>query len=488
VLSPTDLAARSATGDLEIRPNALRIEWPLTDLHSSDARIFCGQFSCMARALESPVEQKMLRDTLLGSRAAVTVQDVSAHFATAIQTAAAKQSERNDANALFGDSGREDIQAAILNAAKSLAFVCGIELLPPFLLHLDCPALRHETEQNDRLRKAGELFSKFQSIKTASPDLSPSQILKSISPVDQPAMLRTILLNQSEGKEVPKLWAACGDVVYEIPSDPAEPPRTARISREPLRSICPGQKGEMLMGSRSGVRRVHADSEQPPIFYADGTVTSQTGFNAAAISSGRLWATHAEAGLVCWTLQDPKSPALQIKEPARNLALLPNGNPVFSSGSRIFTVPADGKPQPIGPESGAEVIGLFVYRPHLVCIWSDGQVRALSIDTLQPEQERKHPRPVGAAALLPWLDDFRILLAEESGPVACIGLEDEVTTQYSSPHIGCRMLAASPSCVAAVSADRQRLILWNSWEGRHASGEIHLGAIAKHRIADITFL
>jgi hypothetical protein len=41
--------------------------------------------------------------------------------------------------------------------------------------------------------------------------------------------------------------------------------------------------------------------------------------------------------------------------------------------------------------------------------------------------------------------------------------------------------------VAAVSPDRQRLVLWNSWEGRQPAAELFLAALARHRIADIAF-
>jgi hypothetical protein len=491
VLGPTDLVSRSPTGTFELRSNPLRIEWPLDGIVSSDSRTFAGQFSCMVRALESPVEQKMLRDSLLGSRSSLAISDVAGHFAEAIKTAALKESTNHDAEALFADTGRGNVQAAILSAAHAIAFVCGIELLPPFALHLDCPALRNEIEQSDRLRIAGELFAKFQSMRSAAPDLPAGQILSNLSPGDQPAMLRTLLVNQGEAREIAKLWAASGDVLYEIPNDPSENPRTAKISRDPLRSVSPGSDGDLLLGSRSGVCRFRENSEQPAVMFADPSMSSQTGFNAAVISSGRLWATHAEAGLIGWNIEQPQPPTVRIKEsavPAKNIALLPSGIIVFTSGPKLLTVATDGVLHPIGPDSQADIVALFVCNPSLIIVFADGRICACDLKTFRIQQQRNHPRKIGAAAILPWMDDFRILLAEEVGGIACLGLHDEVTTQYSSPHVGCRMLAASRTRIAAVSADRQRLILWNSWEGRYPAAEIHLGAIAKHRIADIAFI
>jgi hypothetical protein len=491
VLGPTDLAARSPTGTLEVRSTAIRVEWPLADVLSSDSRAFAGQFSCMVRALESPVEQKMLRDMMLGSRSTLGMQDVVIYFGQAIGEAALKAAINHPADALFADTGRGDVQAAILAAAHAIAFVSGVELLPPFSVHLDCPALRQENEQADRLRLAGELFSKYQSMRAAAPDLPAGQILGNLSPADQPGMLRTLLLNQAEARDPARLWAASGDVVYEIPADPTENPRTARISRDPLRSICGGIDGELLLGGRTGVCRFRENTPQPTVQYVDPSLSAQTGFNAAAIASGRVWATHAEAGLVAWNIEQPQPPTLRVKEsaiPAKNLAILHSGIVLFTSGPRLLTVATDGAVHSIGPDSQADIVSLFVRKSSLILVFADGRICACDAKTFKIVQQRSYPRKIGAAAILPWLDDFRILLAEESGGIACVGLHDEVCTQYSSPHVGCRMLAASATRIAAVSADRQRLILWNSWEGRYPSAEIHLGAVAKHRIADIAFI
>jgi len=60
-------------------------------------------------------------------------------------------------------------------------------------------------------------------------------------------------------------------------------------------------------------------------------------------------------------------------------------------------------------------------------------------------------------------------------------------TQYASPHRGLRAVAAAADTVAGVSGDRQRLILWKSWDGRKPFAEIHLANVARHRVADICF-
>jgi hypothetical protein len=49
------------------------------------------------------------------------------------------------------------------------------------------------------------------------------------------------------------------------------------------------------------------------------------------------------------------------------------------------------------------------------------------------------------------------------------------------------VVTGSADLVAGVSADRQRLILWNTWEGRQPLTEVYLTGITKHRVADVEF-
>jgi hypothetical protein len=67
-------------------------------------------------------------------------------------------------------------------------------------------------------------------------------------------------------------------------------------------------------------------------------------------------------------------------------------------------------------------------------------------------------------------------------------MDDEVVTQYASAHRGLRMVAGAGDRVAAVSADRQRLVIWAAWDGRKPAGDLNLYGIARHRIADIAFI
>src|SRR5205823_15020445 len=107
--------------------------------------------------------------------------------------------------------------------------------------------------------------------------------------------------------------------------------------------------------------------------------------------------------------------------------------------------------------------------------------------TLERISSARHCGETTAAASLPWLGTTRLLLATTDGPICCVGLDDPLVTQYASAHRGLRALAASGDVIAGLSGDRQRIVLWKSWDGRQVAGEIHIGNIARHRAADVCF-
>jgi hypothetical protein len=115
----------------------------------------------------------------------------------------------------------------------------------------------------------------------------------------------------------------------------------------------------------------------------------------------------------------------------------------------------------------------------------DGTVQIRQRESLEVARQEKRCGEAASAALLPWLGSVRLLLATEDGPVLGIGLEDELVTQYVSPYGGMKSLAAAADVIVGLSGDRQRVVLWESWNPRQPAGELYLPAIAKHRGADV---
>jgi hypothetical protein len=172
----------------------------------------------------------------------------------------------------------------------------------------------------------------------------------------------------------------------------------------------------------------------------------------------------------------------------RNLTVAGSGRLVFSSGRQLFVISADGLPAPMGEAMDVEVIAIISRSGWIITAHDNGEVCCWSADDLKLQERQHRAGRVSAAAALPWLGDARLLLATEDGPVVCVGMDDELVTQYASAYRGMRMVAGAADRVVAVSADRQHLILWHAWDGRKPSADLHIYGQAKHRIADISFI
>ncbi len=170
----------------------------------------------------------------------------------------------------------------------------------------------------------------------------------------------------------------------------------------------------------------------------------------------------------------------------RNLQAIDEQYAVYSLGGQVKilygTVPVD-----LQTVNSAEVIAIVPEAMRLLIVRRDGCVDMLDRATRQIAASVRGAGKTAAAAALPWLGSVRLLLASEDGPIDCVGLDDSHVTRFTSNHSGLRAVSACADQVAAVSSDRQRIVVWRSWESTPAM-EIHIAATIRHRLADIEYV
>ena len=282
----------------------------------------------------------------------------------------------------------------------------------------------------------------------------------------------------------------------------------------PLRSVQPASvDGErlLLVGARAGFTVVRPEMVTPPEVYQDPKLESPLGFSRVAYrpQQRRFVACHGDGGVVQWALGERDQPSDVIRTaelqppgtlppPRYQPQTVSNGSilaSVLGVGCRPFSRDRAEVRAAVGlitaglcvcaelrlpvrrwvdalcsRKNSADVVGLLGDERRLYVVHEDGTgVRPRPADAGGRLPRATHrPRPRLAAAL-PWLGEVRLLLAGDDGPVLCVGFDDALVTQYATVHRGLRHLAASAALVAAVSPDRQRLILWNSWDGESPS-------------------
>ena len=535
----------AAASALQLRPQPLRARWVIDELFAADQNNLRCTFSCSVRALPDPTERRMLAEVLLGPRRSLTVADVVAHFAPTLRNAAGDQAGLKGVEVWLSPEGKLPLVAALKKAAEAVAFACGLEVLAPFEVELQSPSFEqqrlHEMQRKlaeqeaagrvEHLARAGELLKKFQEIRHSAPELSAGRVLEQISPTDRGSMLQTLLLASARQEAGLDLWVVAGPYLVKVEKlDPAATPSGAipKMSLSPLpptlgplRSVQPSSidgRRVLLVGARSGVFVVRPGEPGEPAAYGDPAIDSPLGFSrviyqpAHGTTPASLVACHGDAGIVRWDMNNTAAPTEVLRRDRfgsngnppplpgvsgvssvgtrsagpRNLQLLDDARLIFSVGSRVWV---SGGPDlsEVTPGADCEVIAIIPDAGQMQVVHEDGTIRSIERISLKVTGTQRQGIRLRAAGSLPWLGGTRLLLAGDEGPVQCMGADDPLVTHYSSAHRGVRVLCGSADRVAAISADRQRLVIWNSWDGRQPAAEAYVTALTRHRIADVEF-
>lgn len=515
------LARRTGSGALELPPEPVRVKWTFGELVTADGYDARCTFECSARAIDDPTERKMLREVLLhGGRQHVTAEDVSSHFESSLRATLGRLLETLPIADALGDAQRHAALHALRDTARRTAFACGLELLAPFHFDIESPSLqqarvrdlqrtaaeRNTAEQLEHLQRAGELLKQFQSIRQSAPELSASQVLQQIAPADRGSVLQALLLASARQDNAVGLWAVAGPYLVRIDAAAAKTAKPELIplppTLGPLRSIQASRVNDqrvMLIGARSGFMIVRPDSPGEPEPYHDPDMASELGFSRVVYwaETQTFVACHGDAGIVGWTLGETARPRFSLRADQlrasyagvpRNLHVLDPSRVVFSIGGKLIGMNASQDTFAIPTASDAEIVGVVPDDLRVLVAHEDGTVCAIDRSTLQIACKQRTGTRLRAAGALPWLGSTRLLLSsDDDAAIRCVGLDDPLVTQYASTHQGARVVAGSNDVVAAVSADRQRVLLWNTWDGREPIAEIYLTGATRHRVADVGF-
>jgi hypothetical protein len=522
--------ARRQDGRIELRPRPLRVRWNLSDLLAADGHELRATFACSVRALPDATERRMLEEVLLGARYALSDEDVARHFEGAIRTAASKSAQKHPASDWLANGSTSEMTEAIRSAAVAIAFDCGIELLPPFNLDLQSPtyqqqqlramqqalAEKHTAGQIEHVQRAGELLKQFHTIRDATPELSPGRVLEQISPADRGAVLQTLLLASAKQQSAARVWAVAGPYLVNISLESGSP--VSRLdplppALGPLRSVQPADidgTRRLLVGARNGFMVVDPEKPADAELFTDEPNASLLGFNRVMFWGQRqgFVASHGDAGIVRWERGHPGAPASELRleklglRPViaaggsdaasasgggpRNLQALCDSSLVFSVGGKLYVTNLQDV-QALQTLTSAEIVAILPDDRRLIVVHEDGTICALERNSQQVSCILRRSNRIRSAGALPWLGSSRLLLADDQGPIECIGFDDQLVTQYQSPHRSLRAVAGSTDVIVAISSDRQRLIVWRTWDGRQPLTEIYLTGLTRHRIADIDF-
>ena len=501
------LIAHREGDSLFVAQTPARLRWEFNDLSTADGHLLRVVFHASLRAVDDPTEKKALSEMLLRGRAMVSSVDAQSHYQPVLADALGRLSKDHPVDYWLAENGRIQLGDAMKKAAKDVSFACGLEALAPFQVEVDSPTLKQQqsaamqralAEQQtagriEHFQRAVELLKQIESQRGQGGSAAVTAAINALGPGDRGAMLRTLLMAGSAKQLSTTLWAVAGPSLlrFDLTSDARPIESKPDTPLGPFRSVQAAivdDHPQLLIGARDGV--VLIDDFKVAASYRDGGVTTQQGFSSAILHAGRIVGTHSEAGVVVWELGQTNSPTVAVRPEQlggspRYVQPLTNSCVVFAVAGQLMSLDFDGTLSPIGEPAHVGVVSLIAEDQRILAVYDDGTLKAMDRYTRQLVKLEHRSRAIGTAARLPWLGGNRLLIGSDDGAIDCVGTDDDVVTQYQSPYRGVRRIVASLSHVAALSADRGRLIVWNTWDGKTPAKEFPLVGITPHRAADL---
>ena len=477
-----------------------RAKWVFDDLVTADGHRLSVTFSAALRAVPEAAERQLFTETF---GEAATDDAIIGHFATALTAAAAELAGRQPIETALSEDFRARWIETLRAAGNTIAFGCGVEFLPPLAIEVGSPTLRRQRlEQMQRtasqrqtadrvetFQRTAELLKQWESLRSSSPTITPGKMLENLNPADRGGMLEMLLMASAGEKGPGKLWAVAGSELLNIDLATQHTQSTPLpATAGPLRSV-QIQDGMVLVGARNGILIVDPANADRLEVYLDPDLVSEHGFSDAAFCFDGVWAGHRDGGIVGWRSGQMDRPERIIRSSELGTGakfLVPaHDRLLMAVGQRLVGLTSSGAVTTL-VMLASPIVAVLQLDDRIILAAEDGTVAIHDGRTLERISDSRPVGRLSGAALLPWLSSARLLLTTSDGPIYSVGLDDQLVMQYAGPQLGVRAVTASPASVAAMTMDRQRIVFWNTWDGRRPAGEIHIANIARHRLADIT--
>lgn len=517
-LLENEFARRDLQG-MELRPTPARLAWRLDGLNSSDDHELRVRFVASAQVPDDPTDRRLFAETLLTRLGPLTLDAVAECFRSALTNAARDLLREQPAQHWIDPDSETALSDTLASTAERVGFSYGLQILAPFTCEVRSPsfersqrAAQHAAIQTQSLARATQLLRQFNALRSASPEQSAGKLLNHLSPTEQSEML-TALLAGGQTTSSRQLFAVSGTALLKIEPRSSASPQTLITTDVigPFRSISV-TNDTLLIGGQRGIIEFDPQSAEIRATHL-AAVTSDFGFNAAIQLGDRVYATHVEAGLLAWRDAEP---AVLFRSfiPTPGEIRASNGNSIaFSNASlrsgggvngprylvnvnaatALFAVGAtlhvvsDDAVRPLESVATSDIIALLPLDDAILVVRKDGNCDRVDRESLAVESSTSLRRDLRAATLLPWMSSHRLIVADNSGAVDCLGIEDSAVVRFHSPNIEMRMLAACEDRIAAVASDRQRVQIWTLTDPRGPQREVHIASITRHRIAAIAF-
>ncbi len=412
----------------------------------------------------------------------------------------------------------------LTKALRSELFAIGVEATNVRVV-ADAPQLRERQALNEMTAAAraaeghaASLLATFEDILRKNPQVPPGRLLAALPEADQkPTLLK--LHEAAFDKDHDRLLVAAGSQVLDWSQR-----STATIAEvtdslgsiRRLRVVMLDDQATVLAGTRYGLSVWPGDDPDDAVGHLPhlDDSTSASGFGAIDACSTPyegepadwFWLGRTGEGVSgVWCRRRSAAAPLRIRDlslktlglsSVKAIAALPKGSVLAAGGRTLVRVKADDHDAVEHVDAEGDTVALL-RRPSggVLAVLADGSVKCLVLDppeedaiAICPTGGASFSGPVVSACVVPWLGDVRIAGLLRDGGIEVVGLDDSVRLSYACDHGELVELSAGVGRLAAVTADRQRLVIWRLDQPDRPMVDEHLIAETRTRLSDVAFL
>lgn len=470
-----------------------------------------------------------LRRTLLSDQV-LTPDDLARALERAGATAALRRFVRQRTAAdLLADDLRQSLRSCLGEPLKPWLFEAGatldqvtrLEVVSPDLAErrrLEREAARrlaaieaHQLVEQAALAAArrrldglGELLAKLRSAAAADPGSAWRGLLPALSPAERGLLLENLWRLTPGGRVAWAIVVAAGDeCIWLDAQDATRIRRRVRVPPQlgPLRSVThDAERGWLLAGAATGVWALRADDGQIVArFEVPGAQPQRTGFNAAVVADGRLYATHSRLGCWSWStesLEGAAADARPVLQPVDGRPGAIRSVAADDDGSILFA--ADDCVQVWNPQR-AELSVLGAVDDEICCLAAFE--RCLAVGTADGKLllgDRRSPQewhvvwrgngPVESVHWRRWNDLLELVVP--AGPQGiCAAYETEgVVARLMETTVPIRRCQVSDDLLVGLSEGRDRLVVLGAGSPGRTGREVPVARLLGRSVQDVLIL
>jgi hypothetical protein len=502
--SNAGILATRRDGDVLIADEPTRVELRWTELPSADGEAMDVTWSASIWCVDSPADRALLAERFLGgSTTSLAVGRVATDLSRAMLAPVRSVIAAEPTDLLLSASSDARITDAIETAARTAAFAAGLAIVPPLSCVITCPSrdrARRLSESSERLAaiavsddaRARSMAELSRALVEASGD--PARAARSVAGIrlaDPLDLLRvTALVDPSWSAASPPLWIAAGTRLARVGvSDTTIDPQSATSLGDalgPIRSISAARIDDvdvLLVGARDGVHVVGIDDGVRVRQSFRHDTGSEFGFNSACFldAGRRIVATHSQAGIVSWLLDDASALPMVEKDVARARSA------VAVDADRIVLL-VEGRMAAYSPGGSIEP---FAGNSRLMSVGIEGRegVRRRKLIREDPvgSNEARYSPSVAVEDEIDVAGVPRAIRALAAGGLEMVDVAESSRLPIGSQSLVARSVVARPGFVAAVSVDRTRVSLIDLARPDATHAVLNVSIALGSRIADMCF-